>query len=528
MKRNFEKLENGPFDLLVIGGGITGAWTAYDAARRGLKVALVEKNDWASGTSMSSSKMIHGGLRYLENYEFGLVRHSLKERKKLAKLAPHAVQAVRFCVPVYKGDSANRTLLKAGFTLYDLLAGRKSPVKGHQRFSRKSFIKNFPHIRSENLLGGFTYGDGQEDDARFTLEVVDGACEWGVAAVNHATASQLLFAGEQVTGAVIQDNLSGKQITVKADVVVNAAGPWAELLMGDKPRSHSRLVKGSHLVMPALPVGEGMLITSPVDGRVIFLIPWLGHTILGTTDSDYSGHPDDLEVTDEEVGYLLGLANRALGEDYWQASDICGKYAGVRTLAHEEGKSASKVSREWELTEPKTNLFTPVGGKYTTARDDASSIVDHVANLLNKGLKASTTGTRPFPWAPLCGGKEGYPAWAQQRIANAMALGVDKEVADLIPQRHGCFTESLLDVVRQRPELAKRIHPRAPFCWAELLYSVRKEMAQTLDDLLRRRVPLMLLVPQDEMPLEELEAFARHEFGWSETDLVDRFTLHFQ
>lgn len=528
MKRDFSKLNNGPFDLLVVGGGITGAWTAYDAARRGLKVALVEKNDWASGTSMSSSKMIHGGLRYLENYEFGLVRHSLKERKKLAKLAPHAVQSVRFCVPVYKGDAANRALLKAGFTLYDLLAGRKSPVKGHQRFTRKSFIKHFPHIRSDNLLGGFTYGDGQEDDARFTLEIVDGACEWGVATVNHATATELLFDGEQVIGALIQDNLSGQEIKLEASAVVNASGPWAELLLSDKPRSHSRLVKGSHLVMPALPVGEGMLITSPDDGRVVFLIPWLGQTILGTTDSNYSGHPDDLKVTEDEVEYLLGLANRALGKDYWTRNDICGKYAGVRTLAHEDGKSASKISREWELTEPKINLFTPVGGKFTTARDDAGSIVDHVANTLNKGLKASTTGIRPFPWAPLCGGKNGYPAWAQQRIANAMALGLDEESAKLMPQRHGCLTESLLELVRHRPELAKRIHPRAPFCWAELVFAVRKEMAETLDDLLRRRVPLTLLVPEAELPLDEIEAFALSEFGWARNGPIDRFSLRYQ
>ncbi|MDD9893200.1 MAG: glycerol-3-phosphate dehydrogenase/oxidase [Gammaproteobacteria bacterium] len=504
MQRNFSKLSSGgKFDVLIIGGGITGAWAAYDAARRGLHVALVEKSDWASGTSSASSKMIHGGLRYLATYEFGLVKHSLEERALLARLAPHLIRPVRFALPIYKTDDVTRLQMKAGLTMYDWFATRKSPAPKHEYLSKKKYAKRYPYIRQEGLVGGFTYGDCQEDDARMTVEIVWGADFTGATCVNHCRATELLREGEKVVGATLRDELTGEETDVYARTVVNAAGPWCESLLPSGGKSRlTRLVKGVHLMMPSLPLqkhgyADGMLITNPDDGRVVFLIPWYGYTILGTTDSDYEGSPDALGVTVEEEDYLLDIANKALaqvpGAKHWQRKDICGSYAGVRTLENAEGKSASKVSREWALTEPLPNMLMPIGGKYTTAREDASFIVDKVVKKLGVEAPECTTGKRPFPWAPLAGGAEGYKAWEKQAIADLEKAGVEAAIAKTVARRQGNQLPVLLDLIAADASLAERVDPAAPFIKAEAKKAKLYEMAVSDEDVYRRRMPLTLL-----------------------------------
>lgn len=500
MQRSFSKLSSkGKFDVLIIGGGITGAWAAYDAARRGLHVALVEKTDWAAGTSSASSKMIHGGLRYLATYEFSLVRHSLQERALLAKLAPHLIQPIRFALPIYKTDNVTRLQMKAGLTLYDWFATRKSPAPQHEYLSKKQYAKRYPYIRQEGLVGGFTYGDCQEDDARMTVEIVWGADFMGATCVNYAAAKDLLREGEKVVGATIRDELTGEETNVYARTVVNAAGPWCESLLPSGGKSRlTRLVKGVHLLMPSLPLqdhgyADGALITNPDDGRVVFLIPWYGYTILGTTDSDYDGAPDALDVSEDEENYLLDIANKALaqvpGAQHWQRSDIRGSYAGVRTLENAEGKSASKVSREWALTEPLPNMLMPIGGKYTTARQDSALIVDRVVKKLGVEALPCTTGKRPFPWAPL----GGYKTWEAQAINDLIKAGVEASITKTVAKRQGNQLPVLLELIANDASLAERVDPAVPFIKAEAKKARLYEMAMTDEDVYRRRMPLTLL-----------------------------------
>ena len=288
MERQFEALRHGAYDLLVIGGGIYGAWTAYDAALRGYRVALVEKTDWAAGTSSASSKLIHGGLRYLEHFNFGLVHHGLTERATLTRIAPHAVDPIRFVIPKYDGDRVSSWKMRLGLVLYDLLAGKGQPVAPHDRFNTDELRSSFPYLSTDGLIGGFSYGDCQEDDARVTLEVVAAAQMAGAVVVNHAAVEELIRLDDRVIGAQVVDRISGNRTAVKARLTVNAAGPWAPALAGGRPTVGAyKLIKGVHLMMPGLPgPKDAFLLTARSDGRVFFVIPWYDHTIIGTTESD--------------------------------------------------------------------------------------------------------------------------------------------------------------------------------------------------------------------------------------------------
>ena len=328
MKREFSAL-NGEFDLLVCGGGIYGAWTAYDAALRGLRVALVEQRDWASATSSASSKLIHGGLRYLETYDFKLVRKALRERRMLLQAAPHRVWPLRFGVPVY-ADSRNGTLkLKAGLTLYDTLAGFPDDPMRHHHFDHAHFSEHFPFLDDATLKGGFTYGDAQTDDARLVLELVAGAMAHGAVCVNYARLVKWKEDRGRVCGATVQDAVSDATAHVHARQYVSTAGQWTTAT--EQGRAWCRLSKGIHLVLPALPTSEAILLTAKSDGRVFFIIPWYGRTLLGTTDTDYRGDIDHVTVEAEEVDYLLAAANRYL-KTAWTKENVIGSYAGVRVM----------------------------------------------------------------------------------------------------------------------------------------------------------------------------------------------------
>ena len=377
MKRDFGKLRDGPFDLLVIGGGIYGASIANDASLRGLKVALVEKSDWGSGTSSASSKLIHGGLRYLEHLELGLVRKALRERRLLASLAPHRIRPLRFLIPVYRGDRVGRWRFKLGLWLYDRLAGSGQPVAPHRSLRRTELLREHPALEATGLRGGFTYGDCATDDSRMTLEVTWGAARAGAVAVNHAEA-MLLRDGERVIGAVVRDELHGETTEVHAALTVGAAGAWS----GHFHPVPVRTTKGVHLVLPALPDDHAYLLTAPSDGRVFFMIPWYGRTLVGTTDTDYQGSQDELEVSDEDVDYLLALANHFLGDRQWSAADILGSFSGLRVMRYHPDKSPSDLSRDWALEEPVQGLVIPVGGKLTSARADAAAAVDRIVEIL--------------------------------------------------------------------------------------------------------------------------------------------------
>ncbi len=530
MKRDFSAL-SGQFDLLVIGGGVYGAWIAQDAALRGLSVALVEQTDWGCGTSQSSSKLIHGGLRYLEHLKIGPVRRSLEERRRLTRLAPHRVYPLRFVVPLFRGDRVGKLRMEAGLWFYDKLAGADQPVARHTVMNRRETLERYGFLKPEGLKYGFTYGDCGTDDARFTLEVVAGAMAAGAVCVNHAQVVSLLDEDNRVAGAQVSDGLHGHDdIAVRARVTINAAGPWAAWLpgMNDEAAELCRLVKGVHLVLPALPTDDALLLTAKRDGRVFFAIPWYGRTLLGTTDTDYSGDPSRVAVDADDVEYLLTEANQSLGVG-WTEADIVGRYAGVRTLRSANASAPQDATREWSLETPAPGLLMPVGGKFTSARAEAALTVARACDELGRPAGRCPTKRQPFAWA--------YPGifedGCRQAMTAGVAQGLDEQNACRVALRFGTRSSELHKLLAESPELARRLVDDLPFCRGEVVFAARNEMAFSLDDILRRRIPLALLTHLTESLVTDAAELAGAELGWSEarrqqeaTDLLNRYNTN--
>ncbi len=513
MKRDFSLLAGRHFDLLVCGGGIYGAWTAYDAALRGLSVAIVEQGDWAAATSSASSKLIHGGLRYLETYDFKLVTKAILERQRLLELAPHRVWPLRFGVPIYKDSRIGTLHLKAGLMLYDFLArlsGKNTvgPDIAHRHFDRAAFARRFPVLDRDGLKGGFTYGDAQTDDARLVLELIAGAMDAGAVCVNYCKLTGLLESGGQVCGATVQDQLNHKSAQILARQIVNTNGQWTT---ASKPgRDWCRLTKGIHLVMPAALAEEALLLTAKSDGRVFFMIPWYGMTLVGTTDTEYSGDLDHVAVEPEEVAYLLAEANHYL-KAAWTEADIVGSYAGVRVMKRSDKASPSAVSRDWELKTASNGVHYSIGGKLTSAREDAARIVNTVYAQLGMDIPCAT-GSRRFPWAP----QEDYSNWSVAISAQASQLGIDQTSAKWLIRRHGKRIGEVFSIIADAPRSAERIVPTLPFIYADLLFCARTEMVIHLDDLLRRRMPLLILSQLTENPLRRIAETVATAMGWDE------------
>ncbi|MDP2759606.1 MAG: glycerol-3-phosphate dehydrogenase/oxidase [Sideroxyarcus sp.] len=512
MKRDFSAL-NGDFDLLICGGGIYGAWTAYAAALRGLRVALVEQGDWASATSSASSKLIHGGLRYLETYDFKLVRKALKERRVLLSIAPHRVWPLRFGVPVYD-DSRNGMLkLKAGLTLYDALAGFPPEAMRHRRFGAADFLGHFPFLAAQGLRGGFTYGDAQTDDARLVLELVAGALAHGAVCVSYARLDAWHETEGTVRGATVHDEERGATVSVAARQCVSTSGQW--LATGAAGRSWCRLSKGVHLVLPALPTHEAILLTAKSDGRVFFIIPWYGRTLLGTTDTDYRGDVNRVAVETADIDYLLAAANGYL-QRQWTRQDVVASYAGLRVMKQSDAAHPSAVSRDWELKTDHNGLHHALGGKLTSAREDAAVIVDTVCKQLGVGA-GCTTGGRDLAWKP----QQDFGVWLVAVTAQAQRLGIDAESAQWLLRRHGARVAQVLRVVEETPQSASRIVPELPLIEADLLFCAQHEMVLHLSDLLRRRLPLLILAQLDETTLRRCAETVAPVLGW-DADRVSR------
>jgi glycerol-3-phosphate dehydrogenase len=515
MIRDIGRLETGVFDLLVVGGGIYGAWTAYTASLLGLDTALIERDDWASGTSSASSKLIHGGLRYLERLRVGQVHKSLVERKRLARLAPHRVTPLRFAIPLYRGDRVGKWRLRAGLSLYDAIAGAGQPVSRHEYLSAGETARRYPFLAAGGLKGAFTYGDCLTDDSRFTLEVVAAAAGAGAAVANYVTAERLLTAGGRAAGVVAVDRNGGTTMEVRARVVVNATGPWAPSVMdGAAAPGPTRLVKGVHLVLPALPVGDAFLLFTRRDRRVCFVIPWCGRTLLGTTDTDFAGDPAEARVDAADVDYLLTEVRRVLPQVGWDRSSILGGFAGVRALRDAPGQTAESLSREWILESPMPGLLVSTGGKFTSARPDARKIVGRVLGMVGRsGRSADPTSDRGLPWYPA-----GAPwtDWRAAAAASGVEAGLDPGASEAIVARYGARSQDVFALILERPEWGSRLVPDLPFVRAELVYSSQHEMIVTLEDLLRRRIPLTILSPPDERVAVDAAQLAAGAMGWTD------------
>ena len=511
MKRDFSLLADHQFDLLVCGGGIYGAWTAYDAALRGLKVAIVERGDWASATSSASSKLIHGGLRYLESLDFKLVKKALHERQMLLAVAPHRVWPLRFGLPVYADSRVGTFQLRAGLFMYDSLADNLSQGMAHHHFDSQVFAGRFPFLAGEGLKGGFTYADAQTDDARLVLELVSGAMDAGAVCVNYCKLTGLLETNGRVSGATVQDRIGHTSAEISTRQIVNTTGQWTAA--SEQGRGWCRLDKGTHLVMPALPTDEALLLTAKSDGRVFFLIPWYGMTLLGTTDADYNGDLDHVAVEPKEVAYLLNEANHYL-KIAWAEKDVVGSYAGLRVMKHSDKALPSAASRDWELKTASNGVHYSIGGKLTSAREDAACIVNTVCAQLGVNTPCATMN-RTFPWTP----EADYVRWFAAASTQATRLGIDQESSKWLVRRHGKRVGEVFRLIEGDPRLAGQIVPALPFIHADLLFCAREEMAVHLDDLLRRRMPLLILAKLDESALRRLAETVAAAMGWDETTM---------
>jgi len=503
MNRNPSSLCHRSFDLLVCGGGIYGAWTAYDAALRGLKVALIDQGDWGGATSSASSKLVHGGLRYLEQFELKLVRKTLSEREMLIKAAPHRVWPLRFGVPVYAHSRVGLLRMKLGLTLYDLLATGQAVSRRHRFFSPYRFAERFPLLNAETLKGGFTYADAQTDDARLVLELVDGAIKAGAVCVNYCQLTRLIEENGQACGAELVNMPTNQSCEIRTRQIVFATGRWQAA--DQQVKNDFRLTRGIHLILPPLLKDEALLLTAPSDGRVFFLIPWYGLTLLGTTDTAYHGSLDAIAIDRTEIAYLLDAANAYLQKP-WSAADIIGAFAGLRVLkstpAVETAAAPSSISRDWELKTASNGAHYSIGGKLTSARQDAAQIVDRVCTTLDIQRPCATHG-RLFPWYPHESVMD-FSAWSQAMQEQAVQSGVDRESAFWLIRRHGGNVAEILRTIARQPVSAERIVPSLPFINADLMHCAAHEMVVHLDDALRRRIPLLILAKLTEADLRRI------------------------
>jgi glycerol-3-phosphate dehydrogenase len=478
-------------DILVVGGGVVGAGSALDAVTRGLTTAIIEARDWASGTSSRSSKLIHGGLRYLEMLDFGLVREALKERGLLLdRIAPHLVRPVRFLYPL-QHRFWERPYVGAGIALYDTMAYASGTAHGldhHRHLTRKHALREAPCLRPDSLTGAIQYSDAQVDDARHTLTVVRTAASFGALAANGAQVVGFLRQGERVTGATVKDTETGRTFEVRAKQVINATGVWTDdtqALADTRGQFHVRASKGIHLVVPRDRLQSNTGIILRTEKSVLFIVPWGRHWIIGTTDTDWSLEKAHPAASASDIDYLLEHVNAVIQSPLTR-EDVEGVYAGLRPLLTGESESTSKLSREHVVGHPVPGLVVVAGGKYTTYRVMAADAVDEAARSLDARVPDSCTDQVPLL------GADGYRALWNQRRALAASTGVHVARIEHLLNRYGSCVHELLALLREEPSLGTPLPGADDYLQVEALYAVTHEGARHLDDVLARRTRISI------------------------------------
>lgn len=478
-RERLEALGTQQFDFLVIGGGITGCGIAYEAASRGLSVALVDKADFAWGTSSRSSRLVHGGVRYLEHGHIHLVFESSAERRALLRLAPHLVRPLEFTWPVYEGARISRWKLGAGLFAYDALALFRN-VARHRRLSRDAVLKREPALQPEGLEGGASYFDAATDDARLTLANALGAAEAGAVIVNHAGVARLIIEEGRAIGAVVRDGLGGPDIEVHARTVINATGPWSDELraLDDGAPPGVRGSKGAHIAVPRARLGNRNAVTmiSPVDGRVLFTLPAGVFAIVGTTETESHARPDEVRASHDDVRYLLAAANFFFPTAELHEGNVVSAWAGIRPLVADDAVNPGVLSREHAIHSSEHGVVSITGGKLTTYRVMARDVIESVVGKIRRG---SRTLPRPLPG----GDFESVPDLVG-RIAEATH---DAALAEHLASSFGTRWQ---DVWSEMQADVTRVVDDLPYTYGELRYSARWEMAETLGDLLIRRTHL--------------------------------------
>jgi glycerol-3-phosphate dehydrogenase len=518
--RAARRLATGPLDVLVIGGGITGAGAALDAASRGLRVGLVESRDLAAGTSSRSSKLIHGGLRYLEQGDFKLVKEALRERDLLvSRLAPHLVRPLPFLYPLYR-KVVERPYVGAGLVLYDAMEGTRRPVPYHRHLTTRGALRRAPALRPDRLAGAMVYYDAQVDDARYTMTVARTAAAHGAIVLTRASATSLLREGERVAGARVRDEETGREFDVRASAVILCAGVWSDLVhsaSGVRAGYQVRMSKGVHLVLagPAIDASTGMIVRT--SKSVLFFIPWGERWIVGTTDTDWSGDRAEPAATAEDVDYILGEANRVLAKPL-SRSDVLGIYAGLRPLVAEPpaekhpgngDKPTTKLSREHVVDTPLPGLASIAGGKFTTYRLMARDVVDAAVAGFAEPVPPSVTGQLPLI------GADGLPAVRASARRLAADYGLAVAAVEHLTDRYGAAAIEVLDIIRADQSLGQPLTDGHPYLRAEVAYAVTHEGALHVEDVLARRVRLLIESPDaGTSAAPEVAAIMAPLLGW--------------
>ncbi len=526
--RNLERLADETFDVLVIGGGITGAGVAREAALRGLSVALVEARDFASGTSSRSSKLIHGGLRYLEQGEIALVREAATERKSLRRIAPHRTAVAPMFLPVHGRTSAGVYKLRVGLALYEKLAA--VPAKEHHRvLSRREALTAEPYLTPDRLQGAILYPEYQTDDARLVLDTLKSSHHAGAVVANYVRVTALGPAGTPRI-VTVHDQESDTTFDVRARAVVNASGPWVDDIRRlDRPEDKPslQLTKGIHVVFRAsdLPA-RNCVVMRASDGRPVFVVPRGDHIYVGTTDTEYVGPPDEPAITIEDVLYLQEALARTFSGITIAPERAIGAWAGVRPLIREPGKKPSEISRKDEIVVSSMGLVTIAGGKLTAYRRMAERVVETVAPRVGKSLRPSRSAAETLPGGDLEGAAD-LDAYAALPSVRAALAGIAPETSTRLVATYG---SDALELARNAdgPDALSVVAPNVPLSVAEVQYAIRHEMACTLVDILERRTRLSYFATASaRAAAPAVAAIAARELAWDATRLareIETFT----
>jgi len=512
--------------VLVIGGGVTGVGAALDAASRGLRVALVDASDLASGTSSRSSKLIHGGLRYLEQYDFKLVREALHERELMvSSLAPHLVKPLAFLYPLHE-KVRERTYVGAGLALYDALRGFQRALPGHKHISQKKIAEIAPSLRPDIVTGAIKYFDAQVDDARHTMMIARTAARHGAVIATNVRVESLVKEGKRVLGVKARDTETGKLMTIKATATVMCAGIWSDELhqsFGLKAGYSVTMSKGVHIVLPknAIKSKEGIILKTAVS--VLFLIPWADKWIVGTTDTPYTGDRREPLAEREDVEYIINEANKVL-KPKLKIEDVIGVYAGLRPLvANKKDSSTTKLSREHTVDRCAPGFVSIAGGKYTTYRVMGKDVIDLAGVELRRIIPESVTEKLPIV------GADGYFALVQQAERIADESGLSAENVMHLLNRYGSLISEVLEIIEDDPKLAKPLTKDLPYLRAEIYYAASHEGARSVDDVISRRTRLAFEAPNSAMDLaSDVATIIAPVLGWTPKQKKDSINAYLE
>ena len=504
------RMEAEELDILVIGGGVVGAGTALDAVTRGLKVGLLEARDYAAGTSSRSSKLFHGGLRYLEQFNFALVFEALKERSLvLNKLCPHLARPVPFIYPLEK--VIDRPYVGLGIGVYDVMGAGRGVPSHHKHLGKKKTLESFPSGKRSAIRGAVKFYEGQVDDARHTMMLARTAAAYGALCANSTRVTGFLREDDKVVGVVASDLETGRSFEVRAKQVINAAGVWTDevqQMVGGRGQFQVRASKGVHLVVPRNRINSATGIITRTEKSLLFVIPWGSHWIIGTTDTDWKldlAHP---AASQSDIDYILGHVNKLLA-DPLDRTDVVGVYAGLRPLLFGESDSTSTLSREHAVSSPVRGLTVIAGGKYTTYRVMAKDAVDSAVHGLERTVPKCVTEDIPLV------GADGYLGAFNSRALTAERTGMRVSRVEHLLGRYGTLMGELLDLIDVDPELGNPLASAPEYLKAEVVYAASHEGAQHLDDILTRRTRISIEVPdRGEAAAEEVAHLVAPILGW--------------